>query len=95
MFLCNRTNSEALACVGPCLRCSGESFDWHNLRVPEGRSRGWLLAGGLTAANVAEAVRILHPDVVDVSSGVTGADKLAKDRDLVQRFIRNAQLKGL
>ena len=78
----------------PCAcTCSGESFDWHNLQVPEGRSRGWLLAGGLTAANVAVAISVLHPDMVDVSSGVTGADKLAKDHDLVQRFIRNAKLK--
>jgi len=36
---------------------SGEAFEWGNLKVPRGVSRkGWLLAGGLTPENVAEAV---------------------------------------
>eukprot|EP00850_Spirogloea_muscicola_P009932 SM000057S18362 [mRNA] locus=s57:85972:87384:- [translate_table: standard] len=59
---------------------SGERFDWSNLAAPQGLSRrGWLLAGGLEPGNVAEAVSLLHPDGVDVSSGVTGPDKMAKD----------------
>jgi phosphoribosylanthranilate isomerase len=45
------------------------SFDWQLLA---GRSwrRPWMLSGGLTAANLAEAVRISGARVVDVSSGV-------------------------
>lgn len=45
------------------------SFDWSLLR---GRrfARPWLLAGGLTPDNVAEAVRVTGAPMVDVSSGV-------------------------
>lgn len=67
---------------------SGEAFDWANLSVPRGvSSRGWILAGGLTPENVVAAIAALRPDVVDVSSGVTGPDKLKKDRQKVQSFI--------
>eukprot|EP00897_Mesotaenium_endlicherianum_P005446 jgi/Mesen1/492/ME001024S10719 len=73
---------------------SGEAFDWTNLKVPSGVSvHGWMLAGGLNPTNVAEAAQILQPQVVDVSSGVTGPDKLLKDREKVVAFIKAA--KGL
>lgn len=48
---------------------NGLVFDWELLG---GREWGqpWMLSGGLTAANVAEAVRITRAPAVDVSSGV-------------------------
>lgn len=46
---------------------SGIPLDWN--RVPDA-SHPLILAGGLTSANVAKAIGIVHPDVVDVSSGV-------------------------
>ena len=53
---------------------SGQSFDWHNIDWPAIREAApWAelyLAGGLTAENVVEAIRIAHPDVVDVASGI-------------------------
>lgn len=71
---------------------SGEAFDWNNLQRPLGwASRGWLLAGGLHPGNVAEAVRLLHPVGVDVSSGVCGPDGLKKDPAKVQRFVAEAR----
>ena len=48
---------------------TGSKADWHALAraVPP---RPMILAGGLTSSNVSEAIRVLRPDVVDVSSGI-------------------------
>ncbi len=68
---------------------TGHSFNWQ-LAVPVARQRPVILAGGLTPANVAEAVSIVQPYAVDVSSGVESAPG-RKDPDLVATFIRNAK----
>lgn len=51
---------------------NGTTFDW---RLLAGRRwlRPWMLAGGLTAANVAEAIRLTGARQVDVSSGIESA----------------------
>ena len=54
---------------------SGEAIDWEALEVPvHEATKGWLLAGGLSADNVAQAASTAGPSGVDVSSGVTLAD---------------------
>lgn len=65
------------------------SFDW---RLIAGRqwARPWMLAGGLTSGNVAEAVRLTGTDVVDVSSGVESAPG-RKDPAKVAAFIAAAR----
>lgn len=68
---------------------NGLTFDWrliagHRWSVP------WMLAGGLTAANVAEAVRLTGTSQVDVSSGVESAPGL-KDSELIVDFIKSAR----
>jgi phosphoribosylanthranilate isomerase len=45
-----------------------------------------VLAGGLRASNVGEAIRLLSPDVVDVSSGVEVSPGV-KDPVAVERFV--------
>lgn len=48
---------------------SGQAFDWALLQGIR-LTKPWFLAGGLTPANVAEAIRITHAPMVDVSSGI-------------------------
>ncbi len=64
------------------------SFDW---RLIAGRrwARPWLLAGGLTAANVATATRLTGAVQIDVSSGVEST-RGVKDLDKISAFIRAA-----
>ncbi|MEL6475778.1 MAG: phosphoribosylanthranilate isomerase [Pseudomonadota bacterium] len=65
------------------------SFDW---RLIAGRrwQRPWLLAGGLTPENVAEAIRLTGADAVDVSSSVESAPGV-KDPSRTAAFITAAQ----
>ena len=48
---------------------SGVAFDWSLLQDVQFQ-KPWFLAGGLNAANVAEAIRITGAPMVDVSSGI-------------------------
>lgn len=63
---------------------SGQAFDWGNI---QNMDRPFFLAGGLNTGNVEEAVRLLHPYAVDVSSGVEtdGRKDEEKVRQLVSR----------
>ena len=49
-----------------------------------------ILAGGLTAANVAAAIGLVRPFCVDVSSGVESSPGV-KDPDLIQEFCAAVQ----
>ena len=68
---------------------NGISFDW---RLIAGRRWAcpWMLAGGLTSENVAEAVRLTGATQVDVSSGVESAPGI-KDNAKIAAFIAAAQ----
>ena len=50
---------------------TGQAFDW--TQVPRNVNKPLMLAGGLNADNVQEAIRIAKPYAVDVSSGVESA----------------------
>jgi phosphoribosylanthranilate isomerase len=66
----------------------GLPFDW---RLVAGRRfpKPWMLAGGLTPGNVAEAVRLTGARQVDVSSGVERAPGV-KDATLIRAFLAAA-----
>ena len=68
---------------------NGAPFDWRLLlgvkdEVP------FMLSGGLTPDNVAEAIRVTGAAIVDVSSGVESRPG-EKDPDLIRRFLQAAK----
>ena len=67
---------------------NGLAFDW---RLVKGHkfTKPWMLAGGLTPENVAEAVRLTGALQVDVSSGVESSAGV-KDAALIRAFLRAA-----
>ncbi len=64
---------------------NGLSFDWR-LVAQRRWLRPWMLAGGLTPDNVAEAIRLTNARQVDVSSGVEAAPGV-KDRARIAAFV--------
>ncbi|MBD2459790.1 phosphoribosylanthranilate isomerase [Oscillatoria sp. FACHB-1407] len=57
---------------------TGTTLDWASLKAFR-PNRPWLLAGGITPANVAEALKQVNPDGIDLSSGV---ERSPGDKDL-------------
>ena len=68
---------------------TGETFDW--ARVPHQSAKPLVLAGGLTAANIADAIQTTQVYGVDVSGGVESAPG-KKDHGKITSFINNARL---
>lgn len=68
---------------------TGTAFDWSLLGAAV-RSERLVLAGGLTPANVAQAIRQVRPGAVDVSSGVESAPGI-KDKGKIELFISEVQ----
>jgi phosphoribosylanthranilate isomerase len=64
---------------------TGKTFDWSLLHPFRG-GRPIILAGGLSAANVAEAIRTVRPYGVDVCSGVESSPGV-KDAARMAAFI--------
>ena len=61
---------------------TGETFGWRCLKDVK---RPYILAGGLNTENIEEAVRMLHPFGVDVSSGIETDGK--KDEEKMRSFM--------
>ena len=59
---------------------TGKTLDWGNLQQFQPRCP-WLLAGGLTPENVLEALNQVHPNGIDLSSGV---ERAPGDKDLTK-----------
>ena len=67
---------------------TGESFDWTSVSAVD---KAIVLAGGLSADNVKQAIEILHPFAVDVSSGVELSPGI-KDKDKIAAFMKQVSL---
>ncbi len=69
---------------------TGQRGDWQLAARVAAATHHLLLAGGLSAENVADAIRTVRPWGVDVSSGVE-ASPGRKDHAAIRRFIANAK----
>ncbi len=69
---------------------NGLAFDWSLLGQ---NLRDYMLAGGLTPDNVAEAIRVTGAPIVDVSSGVESTPGV-KDEARIRKFIEQAKGTG-
>jgi phosphoribosylanthranilate isomerase len=85
------------AFVPQALGGTGVALDWRALVAPLGAVRAraactaeLIVAGGLRPETVMTAIRLLEPDVVDVSSGVERAPG-QKDHDRVRAFVAAAR----
>lgn len=67
---------------------TGATFDWD--LIPQGMPLPVVLSGGLSSANVTEAIRKVRPWAVDVSSGVESG-KGIKDAAKIAAFISGAR----
>jgi phosphoribosylanthranilate isomerase len=76
--------AEAILFDGPA---NGIPFDWKQAR---GTGAKVIVAGGLNASNVAEAIRVAQPWGVDASSGLESAPGI-KDPEKVLRFVQAAK----
>jgi len=68
---------------------TGESFNWQLARNLTGQLP-IILAGGLNPDNVAEAIRVVAPYAVDVSSGAEISPG-KKDHDKIRKFIQQVR----
>ena len=69
---------------------NGTRFDWDLLKAYKAPTP-WGLAGGLTPANVADAIRLTGAPLVDTSSGVESAPGI-KNVDRIAAFCKAARL---
>jgi phosphoribosylanthranilate isomerase len=68
---------------------SGMTFDWQLMKDAGVQPNKVILAGGLNADNVAQAIRTVNPYMVDVSSGVESKGR--KDENLIRTFINTVK----
>lgn len=66
---------------------SGKTFDWKLVDDIPRDEKLLLLAGGLNPDNVRMAIEAVHPDGVDVSSGVENDDKAGKNPEKIHDFV--------
>ncbi|OGR89204.1 MAG: hypothetical protein A2992_10125 [Elusimicrobia bacterium RIFCSPLOWO2_01_FULL_59_12] len=69
---------------------NGRTFDWEWLQSASGLGKPWFLAGGLTPDNIGDAMKKIHPPMVDVCSGIERLPT-RKDFEAMKRFIQTVR----
>ncbi|MFH0754982.1 MAG: phosphoribosylanthranilate isomerase [Candidatus Omnitrophota bacterium] len=69
---------------------TGKTFNWQQLQLADIK-RPFILSGGLNQENILDAVKMLNPYAVDVSSGIE-SEPGKKDHHKMQAFIQNAKI---
>ena len=64
---------------------NGKKFDWKILKNYKSKKK-WMLAGGLNINNISEAIDIIKPPAIDISSGLETI-KGVKDPQLIKNFV--------
>lgn len=73
---------------------TGKTHDWRvSAMVRRSVRKPFILSGGLTPENVAEAIRAVNPDGVDASSGIEISPGV-KDEGLMRRFVNACRNEG-
>ena len=71
---------------------SGKTFSWDMVKDMPRDDKMFILAGGLSIENVAEAIKYLKPDGVDISTGVEYDDgTLGKNPDKIRLFAKEVR----
>lgn len=70
---------------------NGQAFDWNLMKNFNRADKLLMLAGGLCETNVAEGIKQLNPDIVDVSSGVENEDGKGKSLEKVEAFVKTVR----
>ncbi len=65
----------------------GKTFDWNIIKDIDRKNKKFILAGGLNAENINEAIEKIRPDIVDVSSSVEYDNAKGKDPEKVKVFV--------
>ncbi len=66
---------------------TGQSFNWELFREYRKLGHPLILAGGLNATNIREAIRLAQPDAVDLSSGLEAKPGI-KDESKLAEFAK-------
>jgi phosphoribosylanthranilate isomerase len=69
---------------------TGDAFNWEWLPTTVSLSKPWFLAGGLNPVNISDALKKLHPPLIDVCSGVEKSTT-RKDYEAMKSFIQTAK----
>lgn len=72
---------------------NGEVFDWNKIKGIDRKNKKFILAGGLNKSNIRKGILMVHPDIVDCSSGVEADNKeiVGKDVKKIEEFVKEVR----